>query len=122
MRSRRWVWRWNHDDFTLKPSSGLTHAETVIYLVHHMKTATVRELRNEFPRIESWVHEGESISISKRGRVIATLVPAMGASSDGVNLAKPDIMARLKETWGSRVFSMDEVRAMREAELEGEDG
>jgi hypothetical protein len=26
-------------------------------------------------------------------------------------------MAQLKEVWGDRVFSMDEVRAMRDAEL-----
>jgi hypothetical protein len=31
-------------------------------------------------------------------------------------------MARLHEVWGDRVFSMDEVAAMREAELEGEEG
>ncbi len=35
---------------------------------------------------------------------------------------KPDIMAQLKEVWGERVFSMKEVKAMREAELEGEEG
>lgn len=31
-------------------------------------------------------------------------------------------MAWLKEVWGDRVFSADEVREMREAELEGEEG
>jgi hypothetical protein len=34
----------------------------------------------------------------------------------------PDFMARMKETWGDRVFSEEEVRAMREAELEGDLG
>jgi hypothetical protein len=37
-------------------------------------------------------------------------------------LVKPDIMARLKKTWGNRVFSTKEVAAMRAAELEGEEG
>ena len=37
-------------------------------------------------------------------------------------LVKPDIMARLKETWGDRVFSAKEVAEMRAAELEGEEG
>ena len=88
----------------------------------HMKTATVRQLRNEFPRIEAWVQEGETIAISKRGRVIATLVPVNAAHS-GVNKpAKPDIMARLRETWGERIFSLAEVESMRAAELEGEEG
>lgn len=31
-------------------------------------------------------------------------------------------MARLHEIWSERVFSEEEVRAMREAELEGEEG
>jgi antitoxin (DNA-binding transcriptional repressor) of toxin-antitoxin stability system len=78
-----------------------------------MKTATVRELRNEFPRIEAWVHEGESISISKRGKVIATLVPASASVTFSQRGTKPDIMARLRETWSGRVFSLEEVAAMR---------
>lgn len=87
-----------------------------------MKTATVRELRNEFPRIEAWVHEGESVNISKRGKVIAMLVPALAHGDGGNRVPKPDIMARLRETWGDHVFSLEEVAAMREAELSGDLG
>ena len=82
-----------------------------------MKTATVRELRNEFPRIEAWVHEGESINISKRGKVIGTLVPALGAAGLQQRRAKVDIMARLQETWKGRVFSAEQVAAMRADKL-----
>jgi len=88
----------------------------------HMKTATVRELRNEFPRIEAWVQEGESVNISKRGKIVATLVPATRGADLGKRVPKPDIMARLRETWGDRVFSMEEVAAMREDERAGELG
>jgi antitoxin (DNA-binding transcriptional repressor) of toxin-antitoxin stability system len=87
-----------------------------------MKTATVRELRNEFPRIEAWVREGESINISKRGKVIATLIPASQEAALGEKTPKPDIMARLCQTWGDRVFSLEEVAAMREDELSGDLG
>ncbi len=87
-----------------------------------MKTATVRELRNEFPRIEAWVHEGESIAISKRGKVIATLIPALGVAQSQQRPPKVDIMARLRETWGDRVFTMEEVAAMRADELAGDLG
>lgn len=83
----------------------------------HMKTATVRELRNEFPRIEAWVHEGESVSISKRGKVIATLVPVLGGEATHPRPPKVDIMARLRETWGGRVFTSKQVAAMRADEL-----
>jgi len=90
--------------------------------VDHVKTATVRQLRNEFPRIEAWVQEGESINISKRGKVIAMLVPASANAGVHSRVPKPDIMARLRETWGDRVFSLEEVAAMRKDELAGDLG
>lgn len=94
----------------------------VRHKMDHMKTATVRELRNDFPRIEAWVNEGESVHISKRGKVIATLVPASANAGESSVVPKPDIMARLRETWGERVFSLEEVAAMREDELKGDLG
>jgi antitoxin (DNA-binding transcriptional repressor) of toxin-antitoxin stability system len=83
----------------------------------HMKTATVRELRNQFSTIEAWVHEGESVMISKRGRVIATVVPLVGAEQSQPRRPKVDIMERLQQTWGGRVFTPEQVAAMRADEL-----
>ncbi len=40
-----------------------------------MKTATVRELRNQYRSVLSWVEAGEEVTISKRGKIIARLVP-----------------------------------------------
>jgi prevent-host-death family protein len=40
-----------------------------------MKTATVRELRNEFARLSKWLARGETIEIVKRGKPVADLVP-----------------------------------------------
>ena len=85
-----------------------------------MKTATVRDLRNGFPRVAAWIAEGESVEITKAGKVFALLVPPAPANKP--QLVKPDIMARLKETWGDRIFSTKEVAEMRTAELEGEEG
>lgn len=53
-----------------------------------MKTATVRDLRIDFPRLEAILREGEPIAITKRNRVVARLVPAMEATS------RPDFRAR----------------------------
>lgn len=86
-----------------------------------MKTATVADLRNNFRRISSWIEHGETVRILKRGRSFALLTGLQG-SSEPVAPAKPDIMAQLREVWGDRVFSLEEVRAMREAELEGGEG
>jgi antitoxin (DNA-binding transcriptional repressor) of toxin-antitoxin stability system len=80
-----------------------------------MKTATVADLRNHFRRVSSWIEHGETVQIVKRGRAFALLTSAASPQ-----VIKPDIMGQLREIWGDRIFSMDEVRAMREAEREGE--
>ena len=85
-----------------------------------MKTATVADLRNRFRKVASWIEHGDTVRIIKRGRPFAQLSAIPAAES--VTAPKPDIMAQLREVWGERVFSMEEVRAMREAELEGEEG
>jgi antitoxin (DNA-binding transcriptional repressor) of toxin-antitoxin stability system len=41
-----------------------------------MKTATVRDLRNKFPRVAAWIAEGEAVEITKAGKLFARLVPA----------------------------------------------
>jgi antitoxin (DNA-binding transcriptional repressor) of toxin-antitoxin stability system len=81
-----------------------------------MKTATVRDLRNHFPRVAAWVADGESVDITRSGKVVARLVPPAPAKAP--KLVKPDIMAQLKETWGDRIFSSKEVAEMRDAEFE----
>ncbi len=81
-----------------------------------MKTATVADLRNNFRRVSSWIEHGETVQIIKRGRPFAQLTSLAQVSAPR-SAPKPDIMAQLKEVWGDRVFSMEEVRAMRDAEL-----
>ncbi|MEX1114773.1 MAG: hypothetical protein WEB53_05960 [Akkermansiaceae bacterium] len=85
-----------------------------------MRTVTVRDLRNNFSKVETWLGEGEEIRIEKRGKPIGFL----SATSMSTKTEKPkvDFMARLNEIWGERVFTEEEVRAMREAELEGDLG
>jgi len=41
-----------------------------------MKTATVADLRNNFATVSKWIHDGEQVVITKRGRAFATLTPA----------------------------------------------
>jgi len=42
-------------------------------MMFHMKTATVRDLRQHFPKIERWLEEGESVTITKRDKPVALL-------------------------------------------------
>jgi prevent-host-death family protein len=85
-----------------------------------MKTATVRDLRNRFPRVAAWIDNGEQVEITKSGKPFARLVPL--APEKPYRFKMPDIMARLKRDFGSRVYSAEEVARMRAAELEGEEG
>ena len=85
-----------------------------------MKIVTVRDLRNNFSKVEAWLGEGEEIRIEKRGTPIGFL-SATPRSAEG-QVKQPDFMARLNEIWGDRIFSEEEVRQMRADELEGEEG
>ena len=40
-----------------------------------MKTATVRDLRNNFARLAKWIEHGEQITITKNGQRFAKLSP-----------------------------------------------
>jgi antitoxin (DNA-binding transcriptional repressor) of toxin-antitoxin stability system len=40
-----------------------------------MKTASIRDLRNDFARLSKWLDKGETIEIFKRGKAVADLVP-----------------------------------------------
>lgn len=85
-----------------------------------MKTATVRDLRNRFPRVAAWITEGEPVEITRGGKVFARLVPTPPEKPRRFRV--PDIMARLDRTWGKRMLSASQVAEMRAAELEGEEG
>lgn len=86
----------------------------------HMKTATVRDLRNEFATLEAWLAEGEQIEIQKRGKPVAVLSPISKRRRHRGK--KPDFTKRLDALWGDRVMSAEEVAAMRDFEREGEEG
>jgi antitoxin (DNA-binding transcriptional repressor) of toxin-antitoxin stability system len=75
-----------------------------------MKTATIRDLRYDFPKIEAWLVGGEEIEITKHGRPVARVSPP--AKKAG-RLVHPDYKARLKRIWGDRVFTAAEVEEMR---------
>ncbi|HXP59208.1 MAG TPA: hypothetical protein VN829_01890 [Dongiaceae bacterium] len=85
-----------------------------------MKTATVRDLRNRFPRVAAWIAEGEPVEITRDGKLFARLVPARPKRPRPFKM--PDIMARLNRTWGKRLITAPHVAEMRAAELEGEEG
>ena len=71
----------------------------------------MRDLRYAFPKVEAELDEGEEIEIVKRGKVVAKLVPAKRAEQP---LPVPDFLARLQETWGSRVLEPNNADLLSE--------
>ncbi|HEY5297981.1 MAG TPA: type II toxin-antitoxin system prevent-host-death family antitoxin [Verrucomicrobiae bacterium] len=67
-----------------------------------MKTATVRDLRNRFPRVASWIAEGEPVEITKSGKPFARLLPAVPEKPRRFKM--PDIMARLQKDFGDTKY------------------
>jgi antitoxin (DNA-binding transcriptional repressor) of toxin-antitoxin stability system len=68
-----------------------------------MKTATVADLRNRFPRVFKWIQEGEHVELTRRGRVVARIVPAPKPKPRRFKI--PDFEAMRREIFGGDVKS-----------------
>ena len=67
----------------------------------HMKTASVRQLRTEFPKVLAWVNAGEEVAITRRRKIVANLTPAGDAPKK--KPAVPDFRARLRAIYGDKI-------------------
>lgn len=63
-----------------------------------MKTATVRELRNNYNKLLDWVAEGEEVVITKRGESVARLVPEVKKGDELVDWTQSVAMQDLSPT------------------------
>ena len=83
----------------------------------HMRTTTVRELRTNFPKVERWVADGEEVQITKRRKVVATLVPPARRGRKRAEL--PDFAGRVRALFGKRKLAAKQSADLRKA-LRGE--
>jgi len=77
--------------------------------MHHMKKASVRDLRYRFPEIERLLQQGEKIEITKRKQVIARLLPAGSTAS-----RRPDFLARLRNIYGDRTLEVSGAQLLKQ--------
>jgi antitoxin (DNA-binding transcriptional repressor) of toxin-antitoxin stability system len=77
-----------------------------------VKTATVRDLRYDFPKLEAWLAGGEEILITKHSKVVAKISRATETPAAKLP-PHPDYEARRKRIWGDRAFTQAEVDEMR---------
>lgn len=81
-----------------------------------MKTATVRQLRNNFAQIAKWLEDGEEVVITMRKKVIGRIVPE---PSEGRALRMPDFATRIRQEYPHAQISEKASAALRR-ELRGE--
>ncbi len=70
-----------------------------------MKTATVRDLRTRFPRVEAWLKSGETVNLTRHGLVIGRLTPPR-------QIRTVNFKAQMKALWGRRTLSSERVAAV----------
>jgi antitoxin (DNA-binding transcriptional repressor) of toxin-antitoxin stability system len=81
-----------------------------------MKTATVADLRNQFPKIAAWLAAGEDVRVTRRGKPLARIVPDKPEKPP----ARPDFAARRKKYWGNhRVITQKEMDAFKDLQYRG---
>ena len=68
--------------------------------MHHMKKASVRDLRYAFKKIERLLLQGEEVQITKRRRVIARLTPEGAQRPSEI----PDFVRRLRIIFGEKAL------------------
>lgn len=77
-----------------------------------MRTVTVRELRNDFAKLSTWLSAGEEIEITKRGITCAKLVPVELKKAGQVK--RPDFAGRLRQIYGDRKAAQNAILLERE--------
>jgi prevent-host-death family protein len=82
-----------------------------------MKTATVADLRNHFPKIASWLAAGEQVRVTRRGKPLAKIVPDREQAESP---QRPDFAGRRKRYWGNhRVLSQKDWDDLKDLEVRG---
>ncbi|MBC8125655.1 MAG: type II toxin-antitoxin system Phd/YefM family antitoxin [Gloeobacteraceae cyanobacterium ES-bin-144] len=75
-----------------------------------MRTATVRDLRNRYTSLLSWIGAGEEIIITQRGKAIARLIPEQNFPAQKVDWSQSPAVKRDRSN--SRVLSATESLAI----------
>ncbi len=76
-----------------------------------MKMASVRDIRQNFPRVMAWITDGEEVAVTMRRKVVARLVPERPPARR--KPPAPDFAAIGREIFGDRAWRGDAVEAER---------
>ena len=79
------------------------------YSVSHMRTTSVRELRNNYAKVLKWVAKGEEVDVTRRGKIVAKVVPPSAAKATQVDWSQSAALSR--RPW-STTLTTDESAAL----------
>lgn len=76
-----------------------------------VKTATVRDLRNDFARVAVWIGNGEEVTVTRAGKPFARLSPWTHPGKATPRSGWPDLAARRRRILpaGLRGIALSEV-------------
>jgi len=80
----------------------LTFFDNVKHFCETMKTASVRDIRQNFPAIMRWIEEGENVAITMRRKIVARLVPERPPIKR--NATTPDFDSISQRIFGAKKF------------------
>jgi prevent-host-death family protein len=79
-----------------------------------MKTTTVRELRNNYAQVIKWVGKGEEVEVTRRGKVVAKVVPPMAAKVAEVDWTQSS--AHNRPVWGKPLTAKESAAVLAESQ------
>lgn len=80
----------------------------------HMKSTTVRELRNNYSRVLLWVSKGEEVEVTRRGKVVAKVIPPTVSQPTEVDWTQSAALHR--PAWSTPLTSEQSARILAESQ------
>jgi prevent-host-death family protein len=79
-----------------------------------MKSTTVRELRNNYSKVLKWVAKGEEVEVTRRGKVVAKVVPPVPAGPAEVDWTTSAALNR--RPWSTALTSAQSAAILAESQ------
>lgn len=79
-----------------------------------MKSTTVRELRNNYSKVLKWVSKGEEVEVTRRGKVVAKVVPPAPTSPAEVDWLRSAALNR--KPWSASLTSEQSSAILAESQ------
>ena len=79
-----------------------------------MKSTTVRELRNNYSQVLKWVAKGEEVEVTRRGKVVAKVIPPVVVRSAEVDWSKSAALTR--KPWSVSLTSVQSTAILAESQ------